>query len=116
MASFNDYPVGEESADMLSMKLNLLKGKLAQRERELVALCADIKKKLPSTVSEAEYQRQKKKRADDGHRRVRAMRREYDGIRQRLEAKQKENVDGNKGEEDWILPETSEDYFNTRWG
>ncbi|KAF5247059.1 hypothetical protein FAUST_911 [Fusarium austroamericanum] len=97
MASPFTTPVGEETAEMLHMKLNLLNEKLIQREKELTELAADVAKKLAGNVSIAERERQEQRASDACHR-IRTIQREYDELWQRWYKmlQQEGNVDGNK--------------------
>ncbi|RGP69611.1 hypothetical protein FSPOR_4716 [Fusarium sporotrichioides] len=130
MSSSPDYAVGEETTEMLGMKLNFLAGKLGQREQELPALAADVHKKLAGNVSDAERQRQEKRASEACHR-IRTMQREYDDLWQRwFRMMKSENADGEKLElehkkneemrleleERWEMLDRTGDYFKTRWG
>ncbi|KAF0638541.1 hypothetical protein FPSE5266_02891 [Fusarium pseudograminearum] len=131
MASPFTAPVGEETAEMLHMKLNLLNEKIIQQENKLPALAADVAKKLAGNISVAERERQEQRASDACHR-IRTMQREYDELWQRWYKmlQQEGNVDGNKlelemkkndemrleQEERWEMLDRNGDYFKTRWG
>lgn len=131
MASPFTTPVGEETAEMLHMKLNLLGQKLIQREKELHALTADVAKKLAGNISIAERERQEQRASDACHR-IRTMQREYDELWQRWYKmlQQEGNVDGNKlelemkkndemrleQEERWEMLDRNGDYLKTHRG
>ncbi|GKU21703.1 unnamed protein product [Fusarium langsethiae] len=129
MSSSPDYAVGEETTEMLGMKLNLLARKLAQREQELPALAADVHKKLVGNVSDAERQRQENRASEACHR-IRTMQRKYDDLWQRwfnmmksknaddekLELEHKKNEEMRlEQEERWEMLDRTVYYFKTRW-
>ncbi|KAF5232309.1 hypothetical protein FAUST_8771 [Fusarium austroamericanum] len=129
-SSFN-YPVDEESTEMLYMKLNLLAEKLAQREKELTVMAAEFRKKLSGNISDAERKKEENK-ASAACERIRDTQSEYQDLWQLWYFKimQDGNEDGNKleqeykknetmrleQEERWEMLERTSDYFKTRWG
>jgi hypothetical protein len=131
MSSSYEQEVVEETTEMLGMRLNLLKGKLAEAEQALPALAADVRKRIAAGVSDAERERLENKAGGACHR-IRTMQREYDSLQQRwIRMKQHEGANGNKvemeqmvidavnrqeEEERWEMLDRSGDYFKTRWG
>lgn len=116
----------DETVDMLEMKLNILKGKLAERETDLLALAADVRQRLTGKVSDQERYRQEE-RAAEACRRIRAMQSKCDRLSDRLfqmkqretnDIKSVEDEDEKKPEQEteWALLETDDCYFKTRCG
>ncbi|KAL4727915.1 hypothetical protein ACLX1H_004612 [Fusarium chlamydosporum] len=108
----------DETVDMLEMKLNILKGELAERETDLLALAADVRQRLTGKVSDQERYRQEE-RAAEACRRIRAMQSKCDRLSDRLfqmkqsetnDIKSVEDEDEKKPEQEteWALLETDD--------
>ncbi|OBS22648.1 hypothetical protein FPOA_08981 [Fusarium poae] len=130
MSSAFGFYLGDETADMLAMKLYLIAEKIDKQSEKLTVLAADTRKKLSGNISDAERERLEDN-ASAACQHIRTMQREYNDLWNRwLKKIQDENVDAEKlelemkkkeemrleQEERWEMLERLGDYFKTRWG